>query len=201
MTEIHPGWEDMPKTTPATNTTSTRKESTMEEILVPARHLHTGDHVWGYVVSEIRRFPGIDGVTTHHLEFKFVVPFTTHSMTVTVQAKDENGILFPVTKRGDDHNPNPRNALLGLPLTPPKQYVTPQPIAVYPAGTEMSDVKHFDRSMKVLFHCPNHPEAVYASKDPYVSNWFSAAGSGVCNCHIPTGDYIVHEDYKPTRDG
>ena len=167
----------------------------MTEIQIPARYIVAGDFIGGLIVSSIRNLPEGDR------EFKLVTPGTTHVAVVRVEEKDLRGILFPVTKRGDDYNPNPRNALLGLPLSRPVQHPEPAPIAVYPAGTRVGNVRDFDRSMKVLFHCPDHPGVVYMSKDPFVSTWFVVEASGACDCHRPTGDYIVHEDYKPTRNG
>jgi hypothetical protein len=122
-------------------------------------------------------------------------------MTVTIKEKDLDAIAFPLTKRGDDFAPNPRNAKLGLPPVTPKPYVAPEPIATYPAGTRISDVEHFDRSMKVVFYCPDHPQNVFASKDPYVSHWFLVEGEWCAmDCLAQVGDHIVHTDYKPTRN-
>ena len=171
---------------------------TQEPINIPARHITAGDHAWGFVISTTRNLP--DGSR----EFTFVVPFQTTSMKGTVEARFLDTLSFPVTKRGDDYSPNRRNALLGLPPVEPKPYVAPEPIAIYPAGTRISDVEHFDRSMKVQFHCPDHPQNKFASKDPYVSHWFPATYDGTwCpeDCVAQVGDHVVSEDYKPTRDG
>lgn len=83
---------------------------------------------------------------------------------------------------------------------------------VYPAGTPLEDVKVFDRGTKVLFKCTEHPQWTYASKDPYVSNWFpgdrvtgDAEFRGECNAcqhSIRTpGQYVLAEEYRPTRNG
>lgn len=172
------------------------ESQTPSEILlrVPARHLQPGDHTGGYVISAAVTVPG------HHRDFKFVLPFTTHSMKVRVFEGDLDAISFPLTKRGDDYNPNPRNRLLGLPETPAPVHVEPEPIAVYPAGTRIGDVKHFDRSQKVSFHCPKHPGNVFFSKDPYASTWF---GDSWCpnDCDVKFGDHIVDAEYRPTRNG
>lgn len=168
---------------------------TAEIILtVPARHLKTGDHFNGMTVSSWQRIE-----TTH--TWKLVVPFTTHSMTLTVEEKDLDAISFPLTKRGDDYSPNARNAALGLPPVPPKPYVAPEPIAVYRAGAKVGDVRHFDRGQHIKFRCPLHPEARYSSKDPYVSSWFSAPEVDHMHCSATTDDYILTADYLPTRNG
>lgn len=164
-------------------------------LTVPARHLTTGDYFNGMTVMSIDRFVG------KHCNFTLVIPHTTHTMVVSVQEKDLDAISFPLTKRGDDYSPNARNAALGLPpVTPVVTFTRPEPVAVYPAGTLMKHVKHFDRSIKVNFHCPTHPGNVWCSKDPYSSSWFSVQGTG-CECIHHVGDYIVSTDYKPTRNG
>jgi hypothetical protein len=85
-----------------------------------------------------------------------------------------------------------------------------EPIAVYPAGTPIKDVQHFDRGTKVIIRCKEHPQWLYASKDPYVSNWFPAdrvtadaecRGTVDCIHTLNSGTYEVAVDYKPTRDG
>ena len=176
----------------------------MSEIIltVPARHLQPGDHTGGFVVSTKTAFP--DGT----LEFKFVVPFTSAYTTVLVQERHLDGVLFPLTKRGDDYSPNARNAALGLPPVPPKVYVKPEPVHTYPAGTKVKDIKHFDRSQHLLFACPEHPTSAWSSKDPYVSSWFSQLGDDVMvdcrqarHCMIPLDDYVLTLDYLPTRNG
>lgn len=178
----------------------------MTDILltVPARHLIPGDHTAGFVVSTKHVVPGIDGTTTHHVLFTFVVPFTTHSMEVKVLEKDLDAISFPLTQRGDDYSPNARNAALGLPPVPPPVYVEPEPIAVYPAGTRLAEIEHFDRGIKLVFQCPRHKECEgkrYMSKDPYVSSWFSCGDYSPTDCMTPTNEYVLSEDYKPTRNG
>ena len=166
-------------------------------LTVPARHLTAGDSTHGFSVSHSQSFP--DGSR----EFRFVVPYTTHSITVLVAAKDLDGVSFPLTKRGDAHSPSERNKALGLPedLHRPV-YTQPEPIAVYPAGTKIGDVKHFDRSQHIHFRCPLHPEARYSSKDPFVSSWFSAPfPEDHEGCSAGVGDYIVTSEYLPTRNG
>lgn len=166
-------------------------------ITVPALLLQPGDHVYGYVVSQFKLRE--DGA----YEFKFVVPFTVHSMNVIVLEKDLKDVSFPLTKRGDDHSPNTRNEILGLPPVPPKVYVAPEPIAIYPVGTELANVNHFDRSMKILFACPKHPESAWLSKDPFSSSIFPQSDSTVdCGpkCDVSIWKYVVTHEYKPTRN-
>jgi len=87
-----------------------------------------------------------------------------------------------------------------------------EPIAVYPAGTPIEDVRHFDRGDKVIIRCKDHPQWLYASKDPYVSQWFPADRATVeaqqqglldeCQHTLrQRGQYEVAVEYKPTRDG
>lgn len=170
---------------------------TAEIILtVPARHLTTGDHFNGMTVMSIDRF------RDRHHSIKFVIPHTTHTMTVIVMEKDLDAVSFPLTKRGDDYSPSRRNAALGLPPAPEKVYAAPEHIAVYPAGTKVGDVKHFDRGQHIHFRCPLHPEAKYSSKDPFVSSWFAAAFHEPHEgCSAGVGDYIVTSEYLPTRNG
>lgn len=165
-------------------------------LTVPARHLQCGDHFNGMVVSQWQRIEG-------RYQWTLAVPYTTHIMKLEVREEDLDSVSFPITKRGDDYSPNARNAALGLPLVAPKPYVAPEPIAVYRAGTKMSDVKHFDRGQHVQFRCPLHPETRYSSKDPYVSSWFHDPAVGECppECPSRADDMIVTVDYLPTRNG
>lgn len=163
-------------------------------LTVPARYLETGDHTAGFTIYQMHNFP--DGSK----EIGFLVPGTTHKMTGLIDAKDLDAVLFPLTKRGDAHRPSARNLALGLPEDlhrPVYNHTPPEPIAVYPAGTRVGDIKHFDRGMKVSFHCPKHPQNHFYSKDPFVSSWF---GEGAA-CSCPTSEYVVSSDYLPTRNG
>lgn len=159
---------------------------------IPAHLITCGDYINGHVVSMIQTDP--EGAR----EFRLVVPHTTHSYKLKILFKDLQAVSFPVSQRGDSYSPNTRNAALGLPLEAPTEYVAPEPIAVYPVGTRVADVKEFDRSMKIEFHCSTHPKNVWVSKDPFASNWFKSAGEW-CNCS--PADMIVHSEYKPTRNG
>lgn len=80
-----------------------------------------------------------------------------------------------------------------------------EPIATYPVGTKIKDVRHFDRSTKVVFSCPDHLENKWASKDPNCSSWFPATREmslgGDCSCKVEVGDMVVTETYQPTRNG
>jgi hypothetical protein len=149
--------------------------------------------------------PGIDGKTIHHVEFKLVWPHTTHSAILTVLEKDLDSLSFPLTKRGDDYSPNARNAALGLPLvTPVVTFKKPEPVAVYPVGTRIGDIKHFDRSQHVLFKCPNHLRSAWSSKDPRSSSVFPQTDGTVdCGpgCLVSIYDYVTTHEYKPTRNG
>lgn len=167
-------------------------------LTVPARHLQPGDHTAGFVVSSQSNFP--DGSR----EYKFVVPSTSAYITVLVQERHLDSVSFPLTKRGDDYSPNARNAALGLPPVPPKVYVAPEPVAVYPVGTRVADIHHFDRSMHLQFQCPRHGECsgrIYSSKDPYVSSWFSQGDYSPSDCATPTNEYVLVAEYRPTRNG
>jgi hypothetical protein len=44
----------------------------------------------------------------------------------------------------------------------------------YAVGTNVRDIREFDRSIKVIFHCTEHPEFHYMSKQPSCSQWFPA---------------------------
>jgi hypothetical protein len=81
-------------------------------------------------------------------------------------------------------------------------------IASYPAGTPLAEVEHFDRSMKIAFHCPEHPSTTWMSKDPWLSRWFPDVPLGavyeVCReaaCEVPLRNWTLVRDYRPTRNG
>lgn len=90
-------------------------------------------------------------------------------------------------------------------LPAPAPATPPNPdLPVTPAGKTIDDVPFFDRSIKVVFKCPIHPDEVFASKDPYVSSWFPGApGVHGCpkDCNSKTGEHILVSDYRPTRRG
>lgn len=44
----------------------------------------------------------------------------------------------------------------------------------YPAGTNIREVRGWDRSTKAIFECKEHPGIHYMSKQPSCSNWFPA---------------------------
>ncbi len=167
-----------------------------------ARHLTPGDATAGFTVSQSRNFP--DGTR----EFKFVVPYTVHSMTVTVREEHLDAVTFPLTARGDAHSPSARNLVLGLPEDLHKPvYTRPEPVAVYPVGTLVKDIKGFDRSIKVAFACPEHPTSAWVSKDPYSSSHFAQNSKMAADCthtrqcKINVGDYVLTHEYLPTRNG
>ncbi len=173
--------------------------TTEETPTIPARLITPGDHFWGYVVSQTRN------VWDGSREFKLVMPITTHSQMITIREQDLDFVTYPVTKRGDDYSPNARNAALGLPPVPLQVYVKPDAIASYPVGTKVKDIKHFDRSMKVAFVCPDHPASAWVSKDPFSSSIFPQFSDGFDDCQpgckIALGDYVVTHEYLPTRNG
>lgn len=78
---------------------------------------------------------------------------------------------------------------------------------VYPAGTELRSIDRFDRSRKVLFHCPDHPQHVYASKDPFSSTWFPGdrwttdnLGLGFrCKCQLTR--WVILVSYTAAENG
>jgi hypothetical protein len=76
-------------------------------------------------------------------------------------------------------------------------------MATYPAGTKLNEISHFDRSTKVHFHCPDHPEYSFRSKDPFCSSIFpgdvttsNAEFHGVKFCQCPIGEHVVTTDYE-----
>lgn len=80
----------------------------------------------------------------------------------------------------------------------------------YPAGTPLEDVTAFDRGQKVVIQCKDHPGYLFASKDPYVSNWFPAdqvtadaefRGTVACKCRPIPGQFTLATPYTPTRNG
>ena len=163
-------------------------------LMVPARLITSGDHFWGMSVPQTRNMVGGDKMIT------MIIPRTAHGQTLIVEADALDEIYYPVTKRGDSHSPAARNIALGVPVEKdaPAPYVAPEPVAVYPVGTRIGDVEHFDRGMKVAFHCPRHPTNVFYSKDPFSSRWFGE-GDLICECN--TRDYVTTHEYKPTRNG
>lgn len=77
---------------------------------------------------------------------------------------------------------------------------------VYPIGTNVRDITEFDRGIKVVFHCKEHPEFHYASKDPFVSNWFPANQAAIdiqfqinepCEHMIKHDVWFTVREYKP----
>lgn len=167
-------------------------------LMVPARYITSGDHFWGFSVFSIKYERYWTGIS-------LCIPGTTHTQTINIKRADLDAIIYPVTKRGDSYSPKARNTNLGQPLEKdaPAPYVAPEPVAVYPVGTRIGDVKHFDRGQKVVFHCPKHPARHWASKDPFSSSWFDAGKEfgDLEECDCNTSDYVVKFEYKPTRNG
>lgn len=73
----------------------------------------------------------------------------------------------------------------------------------HPAGTPVSLISGFDRSTKVAFQCPKHPEGgTWMSKDPFASSWFPAAGTDELTaspCDCPTREHVTVGEYTSTR--
>lgn len=72
---------------------------------------------------------------------------------------------------------------------------------IYLKGTPVTEVREHDRGQKLVFHCKEHPDAVWASKDPLVSNWFGSHFKEVCSHGYELETYVLAEDYSPTRNG
>lgn len=75
-------------------------------------------------------------------------------------------------------------------------------MATHPAGTQLSEIANFDRGTKVHFHCPDHPEYTFRSKDPFISSIFpgdpatsDAEFRMVKFCKCPIGNHVVTTDY------
>jgi len=82
---------------------------------------------------------------------------------------------------------------------------------IYPKGTNISEIRHFDRSTKVTFACSEHMEIHYRSKDPFSSNWFPAnelanqIGFGIeedpcAHTFKNHGEWLTTEDYDDGED-
>jgi hypothetical protein len=69
----------------------------------------------------------------------------------------------------------------------------------HPAGTNVDTIRGFDRSTKVRFHCPKHPEGgEWMSKDPFASSWFPAPGTNELTaqpCDCPTREHVTTAEY------
>lgn len=76
-------------------------------------------------------------------------------------------------------------------------------MAKYAAGTKLNEITHFDRSDKVHFHCPEHPEYTFRSKDPFISSIFpgdaktsEAEFQMVKFCQCKIGEHVLSSDYE-----
>ncbi len=79
----------------------------------------------------------------------------------------------------------------------------PQPIKVFPAGTNVNRVDVVDRGQKMIFTCEQHCDTrVYASKNPAHSRWFPASSQELpeCGCSMRDTVWVLVVDYKPTRN-
>ena len=68
-------------------------------------------------------------------------------------------------------------------------------MTIYPAGTKVVDIRHFDRSTKVSFQCSAHGGPVWFSKQPSCSNWFSREAEEVHACPCNLLMYVTTEPY------
>ncbi|NKX55967.1 hypothetical protein [Arthrobacter mobilis] len=70
-------------------------------------------------------------------------------------------------------------------------------MATHPAGTRIGTIRRYDRSTKVTFRCPDHPEKTWRSKDPRVSAWFIAEDANPAEppCECPVDDYLTTAEY------
>lgn len=172
-------------------------------LTVPARHLQCGDHLWGYSIYAWQKLENGD------YKWDMVEPYTTKSFSLIVEEKKLDELSFPITKRGDAHSTSARNKALGLPEDLHQTVyrdTRPEPVAVYPVGTRIEDVRHFDRSQHILFACPEHPHSAWSSKDPRSSSIFPQSDKTqdctiARRCKVSIYDYVVTHDYKPTRNG
>lgn len=78
---------------------------------------------------------------------------------------------------------------------------------VYHIGTDIRDIRSFDRSEKVHFGCALHPEIQFRSKDPFVSQWFPGNATTsdlefqgkvdeVCPCTLKNGIWTTVSLYR-----
>ena len=69
-------------------------------------------------------------------------------------------------------------------------------MATTKAGSAVSTIPHFDRSMHVRFRCPVHGNE-FISKDPYESHWFLLDSEKDCppECQVRADDMVLVHDY------
>ena len=79
-------------------------------------------------------------------------------------------------------------------------------MAKFAKGTNVRDVTTFDRSIKVEFHCKEHPGPVYRSKEPSWSSWFPSNQEAIdihngapdpCDHKFRDDVWVLAEDYEP----
>lgn len=78
----------------------------------------------------------------------------------------------------------------------------------YPAGTNIREVRGWDRSIKAIFECKEHPGIHYMSKQPGCSHWFPAnraaedisSGSDPCPHNVSSDTWVLVHDYE-AEDG
>lgn len=80
-------------------------------------------------------------------------------------------------------------------------------MAKYPVGTDVRDVRGWDRGIKAIFECKDHPGIHYASKQPAISTWFPANQEAIdiqngkpdpCPHNIKTGTWVLAREYEAT---
>lgn len=79
-------------------------------------------------------------------------------------------------------------------------------MTIYPVGTDIREIRSFDRSEKVTFNCALHPEIAFRSKDPFVSQWFpgndftskcefEGTVDEHCPCTLKNGIWLTTQEY------
>lgn len=68
---------------------------------------------------------------------------------------------------------------------------------IFPKGTPVTKVTHWDRSIKAEFRCVRHPQILWRSKDPFSSSWFPVHEVIIDNCDhtLIDGTYVLARDY------
>jgi hypothetical protein len=76
-------------------------------------------------------------------------------------------------------------------------------MATYPKGTNIWEVRGWDRSTKAIFECKEHPGMHYMSKQPSCSHWFPAneaavaarTGTDPCPHNAASDTWVLVYDY------
>jgi hypothetical protein len=81
---------------------------------------------------------------------------------------------------------------------------------LYPIGTNIRDIARFDRGIKVVFACKEHPQYEYMSKEPGVSQWFPAneaarqlqwGGKDECHHTLRHDVWFTTREYESLEEG